>query len=99
MAQKQFKDFESTLAALEAKVKALEEGNLPLEEALKVFEEGMALAETCSAKLQEAEQKVEVLLKSADGKARRAPFGGDRPADGAGDSDAADAADDEDVPS
>ena len=77
MAQKQFKDFESALTALEGKVKALEEGNLPLEEALKVFEEGMALAETCSAKLQEAEQKVEVLLKGADGKMRREPFGED----------------------
>lgn len=74
MAQKQFKDFESALTALEGKVKALEEGNLPLEEALKVFEEGMALAETCSAKLQEAEQKVEVLLKGADGKMRREPL-------------------------
>lgn len=77
MAQKQFKDFESALTALEGKVKALEEGNLPLEEALKVFEEGMALAETCSAKLQEAEQKVEVLLKGADDKMRREPFGGE----------------------
>ncbi len=77
MAQKQFKDFESALAALEGKVKALEEGNLPLEEALKVFEEGMALAETCSAKLREAEQKVEVLLKGADGKMRPEPFGGE----------------------
>ena len=37
----------------------------------------MALAETCSAKLQEAEQKVEVLLKGADDKMRREPFGED----------------------
>ncbi len=68
MAQKQFKDFESA-GRHRRKVKALE-GEPALEEALKVFEEGMATAGTCSAKLREAEQKVEVLLKGADGKMR-----------------------------
>jgi len=69
-----FKDFETALAALEQKVKQLEEGNLPLEEALRVFEEGMALSEFCGQKLHEAEQKVEILLKRADGGLAREPF-------------------------
>ena len=75
MKKEVYKDFESALAALEQKVKALEEGNLPLEEALKVFEEGMGVAEFCSRKLQEAEQKVEILLKKPDGSVRKESFG------------------------
>lgn len=69
-----FKDFETALGALEQKVKQLEEGNLPLEEALRVFEEGMALSAFCGQKLHEAEQKVEILTKRSDGSLAPEPF-------------------------
>lgn len=66
-------DFEAALAALEATVRALEEGELPLEEALKRFEEGMHLLRRCEAALKRAEQRVEILL--AEGReAERKPF-------------------------
>ncbi len=68
------KDFESALASLEQKVKLLESGDLPLEESLRVFEEGMAVAAFCRSKLGEAEQKVEILLKGKDGSVRAEPF-------------------------
>lgn len=71
------KDFETALKELEERVKALEEGNLPLDQALKVFEEGVTIADFCSRKLHEAEQKVEVLLKDTDGRMRREPFPAD----------------------
>ncbi|MBP7866215.1 MAG: exodeoxyribonuclease VII small subunit [Acidobacteria bacterium] len=72
--KEQPKDFESALASLETRVRQLEAGDLPLEESLKVFEEGMAEAAFCRKKLEEAEQKVEILLKGKDGTVRREPF-------------------------
>lgn len=74
MKKEPYKDFESALAALEQKVQALEGGNLPLEEALKVFEEGMAVANVCNRKLKDAEARVEILLKGSDGEMRAEPF-------------------------
>ena len=74
MKKEQYKDFEAAMAALEQKVKALEEGNLPLDDALRIFEEGMAIATFCSRKLKEAEGRVEILLKGADGEVRKEPF-------------------------
>lgn len=68
------KDFESALVELEEKVRALEEGSLPLDEALRVFEEGVGLSSFCTRKLQEAEQRVELLLKQPDGSVARAPM-------------------------
>ena len=56
-------DFEQALAELEALVERLERGDLPLDEALKIFERGVALARHCQASLQAAQQKVEILLK------------------------------------
>lgn len=56
-------DFEQALAELEAVVERLEHGELPLEDALRQFERGVELARTCQASLQQAEQKVEILLK------------------------------------
>ncbi|HWJ04193.1 MAG TPA: exodeoxyribonuclease VII small subunit [Steroidobacteraceae bacterium] len=56
-------DFERALAELEATVDALEHGELSLEEALKQFERGVALARDCQAALKQAEQKVEILLQ------------------------------------
>jgi len=56
-------DFEQALADLEATVEHLERGDLPLEEALKQFERGIALARSCQVALKQAEQKVEILLQ------------------------------------
>jgi exodeoxyribonuclease VII small subunit len=55
-------DFEKSLAELEVLVAKLEEGDVPLEEALKTFERGVALTRQCQAALRVAQQKVEVLL-------------------------------------
>src|SRR4030088_3527104 len=56
-------DFEQALAELEGLVERLERGDLPLDEALKIFERGVALTRHCQASLQAAQQKVEILLK------------------------------------
>ena len=55
--------FEQALAELEGLVERLEHGDLPLDEALKAFERGVALTRQCQSSLQAAQQKVEVLLK------------------------------------
>jgi exodeoxyribonuclease VII small subunit len=56
-------DFEQALNELEGLVERLERGDLPLDEALKAFERGVALTRHCQARLQAAQQKVEILLK------------------------------------
>ena len=66
--------FEACLARLEQIVAALESGNLPLEESLKVFEEGVALARHCGRYLEEAERRIEVLAKDESGAATTRPF-------------------------
>jgi exodeoxyribonuclease VII small subunit len=60
-------DLEKSLANLEELVEELESGDLPLETAMKKFEEGIKLTRGCQAALKEAEQKVQILLKSAGG--------------------------------
>ena len=67
-------DFEKSLARLEEVVKRLESPNLPLTDAMKLFEEGLNLAQQCQKHLHEAESRVEILLKSADGKLAAEPF-------------------------
>ena len=59
--------FETALKKLEEVVRRLEGGDLPLEESLKAFEEGVRQAAFCARKLNEAEKKVELLLKQKDG--------------------------------
>jgi len=66
--------FEECLARLEQIVAALESGNLPLEESLKVFEEGVALARHCGRYLEEAERRIEVLVKDEGGAVTTRPF-------------------------
>ncbi len=58
-------DLEKSLANLETVVEELESGDLPLETAMKKFEEGIKLTRGCQTALKEAEQRVEILLKSA----------------------------------
>lgn len=66
-------DFEQALAELEGLVERLERGDLPLDEALKAFERGVALTRHCQTSLQAAQQKVEILLKR-NGQAQVEPF-------------------------
>ena len=58
-------NLEKSLAELEELVEELESGDLPLEKAMKKFEEGIKLTRGCQAALKEAEQKVEILLSNA----------------------------------
>ena len=60
-------DLEKALTDLEELVEELESGDLPLEKAMKKFEEGIKLTRGCQTALKEAEQKVEILLKIAGG--------------------------------
>ncbi|NMA41110.1 MAG: exodeoxyribonuclease VII small subunit [Lentisphaerae bacterium] len=60
-------NFEDALARLEAIVSQLESGSLSLEDSMAKFEEGMRLNKICSDKLAEAESKIEMLVKRADG--------------------------------
>jgi exodeoxyribonuclease VII small subunit len=63
--------FEQALAALEKIVERLEKGELTLEESLTLYEEGIHLSRLCHAKLEEAEGKIEMLLKDAKGEPTR----------------------------
>lgn len=65
--------FEDCLQRLEKIVDELEKGNVPLEQALKLFEEGMQLSSSCRKELEEAEGKVEILLKQ-NGKLQPEPY-------------------------
>ena len=66
--------FEEALARLEGIVTRLEGGDLPLEEALGVFEDGVRLTRHCSRRLSEAERKVSLLMKNAQGQLEERPF-------------------------
>ena len=66
--------FEDALNKLEKIVSKLEEGDIPLEESLKLFEEGIRLSKFCNQKLDEAERKVEILLKGKNGVLKPQPF-------------------------
>ncbi len=66
--------FEKNLERLDAIVQELEDADLPLEKALQLYEEGMKLSEVCHKQLEEAEGRVEVLMKKAGGKVVAEPF-------------------------
>ncbi len=61
-------EFEKSLARLEEVVRRLESPQLSLDEAMKLFEEGVGLSKECQKQLEDAEGRVEILLKKADGK-------------------------------
>ncbi len=65
--------FEECLQRLEKIVNELEQGEVPLEQALKLFEEGIQLSNSCRKALEEAEGKVEILLRQ-NGKLQAEPF-------------------------
>jgi exodeoxyribonuclease VII small subunit len=66
--------FEDGLKRLEKIVDDLEAGNIPLEEALEKYEEGIKLSKLCAKRLEAAKKKVEILLKSDDGSVELKPF-------------------------
>ena len=68
------KNFEASLAELEQIVAQLEAGDLPLEQSLELFERGVRLSRECQKRLDEAERKVEILLKNEDASRRVVPF-------------------------
>ena len=63
--------FEKNLERLDAIVRQLEDADLPLEKALQLYEEGMSLSEICHKQLQEAEGRVEILIKKAGSATKR----------------------------
>ena len=67
-------DFEKSLLRLEEVVRRLESPQLSLDDAMKLFEEGVQLSRECQKQLEEAEGRVEILLKKADGKLTAEPF-------------------------
>jgi exodeoxyribonuclease VII small subunit len=83
MAEKQadgtpVESFEACLDELEKVVKELEGGDLPLERSLELFERGMTLSDTCRKQLEEAETRVEMMIRK-DGKMAAEPFRPDKP--------------------
>lgn len=60
------KDFESAISELETIVKNLDEGNLPLEKSLKLFERGVELSRYCHTQLEAAEEKLEILTERGE---------------------------------
>ena len=68
------KTFEASLDELEKIVRQLEAGDLPLDRSLELFEQGVRLSRECQKRLDEAERKVEILLRGDDGAYKPAPF-------------------------
>jgi exodeoxyribonuclease VII small subunit len=66
--------FEESLKQLETIVGQLEKGDLPLEDSIKLFEEGIHLSAGCKEELDAAEGKVQILLKQRDGSMKAEPF-------------------------
>ena len=66
--------FEEALARLEKIVKSLEDGDLPLEESLRLFEEGVSLTRLCAARLEEAQKRIDVLTRNDQGDSKLVPF-------------------------
>jgi exodeoxyribonuclease VII small subunit len=74
VAKKKSDLFEEAMKKLQDLVEKLEKGDLPLEEAMECFSEGIRTAQFCHKKLEEAESKVQMLLKDQQGEWKTAPF-------------------------
>ena len=74
------KTFEASLAELEKIVEQLENGDIPLEESLNLFETGVKLTRQCRERLTEAERRIEVLMKDGDGKLNLSELSPETPA-------------------
>lgn len=68
------KSFEESLARLEEIVRSLESGSAPLDESMKLYEEGIALVRACGKELDAAEAKIKILQNSPDGGVVAMPF-------------------------
>ena len=73
----QGKNFEAALAALERVVRELERGDLPLEKSLELFEQGVRLSRQCQERLNQAERRIEILLRDEDGRPVLSAFEGE----------------------
>lgn len=67
-------NFESSLEELERIVRELERGDLPLEQSLELFEQGVKLSRTCQERLNEAERRIELLTRDSHGRPAIRPF-------------------------
>lgn len=74
MADPRSNEFESAFHKLESIVKKLEGEELPLDESLRLFEEGIGLSRFCHQRLEEVEKKIELILADAKGQPRTEPF-------------------------
>ncbi len=68
------KSFETSLEALEQIVQGLEDGDLPLEKSLELFEQGIRLSRECQERLSQAERRIEVLLRDNQGRTTVSEF-------------------------
>ena len=73
------KDFEAAVAELEGIVKKLEEGDLPLEKSLELYERGVQLSRFCHAQLEQAERRIEILNERGELKPAPASFAAEDP--------------------
>ena len=73
-AERQAKTFESSLEELEAIVRELEQGELPLEKSLELFEQGVKLSRECQERLNQAERRIEILMRDNQGRPTVRPF-------------------------
>ena len=72
--QEQARTFEASLEALEQIVRQLEDGDLPLEKSLELFEQGIRLSRECQERLSQAERRIEILLRDNQGRPVTAAF-------------------------
>jgi exodeoxyribonuclease VII small subunit len=72
--EEQSRTFESSLEALEQIVRQLEDGDLPLERSLELFEQGIRLSRECQERLSQAERRIEILLRDNQGRPVAAAF-------------------------
>jgi exodeoxyribonuclease VII small subunit len=72
--QEQGRTFEASLEALEKIVRQLENGDLPLEKSLELFEQGIRLSRECQERLSQAERRIEILLRDNQGRPAVSPF-------------------------
>ncbi|HKG80092.1 MAG TPA: exodeoxyribonuclease VII small subunit [Pyrinomonadaceae bacterium] len=72
--QEQGRTFEASLEALEQIVHQLEDGDLPLDKSLELFEQGIRLSRECQERLSQAERRIEILLRDSQGRPVASPF-------------------------
>jgi exodeoxyribonuclease VII small subunit len=79
MSETSIKDFEAAIAELESIVKKLEEGDLPLEQSLALYERGVQLSRFCHSRLEDAERRIEILGERGELRAAPASIAADDP--------------------